>query len=63
MRIIDFIEEYKVIKKILDWLRICGVQRKRPPITETSPGEFGEYIWDDYINCQHWCQSFYRVAG
>ncbi|MDD5658472.1 MAG: hypothetical protein PHR39_00445 [Actinomycetota bacterium] len=31
MRIIAFIEDYKVIKKILDWLGIDKFRRDRPP--------------------------------
>ncbi|MBM3712683.1 MAG: IS91 family transposase, partial [Actinobacteria bacterium] len=31
MRIIAFIEDYKVIKKILDWLSIDEFKRDKPP--------------------------------
>ena len=40
MRIIAFIEDYKVVKKILDYLGI---------------DEFDEYIIDDYIDSDHVC--------
>ena len=56
MRIIAFIEDYKVVKKILDYLGIYEAQRKRPPPkVNTSPDGFDEYIRDDYIDCDHVC--------
>jgi hypothetical protein len=56
MRIIAFIEDYRVIKKILDYLKIYEFGKKRaPPRVDTSPGEFDEYIIDDYIDCDHVC--------
>ena len=56
MRIIAFIEDYKVVKKILDYLGIYEFERKRPPpkVAE-EPDEFDEYIIDDYIDCDHVC--------
>ena len=55
MRIIAFIEDYKVVKKILDYLEINKFERKRPPPRiEDASDEFDEYI-DDYINCDHVC--------
>ena len=56
MKIIAFIEDYKVVKKILDHLSIYEFERKRPPpkVAE-DPGEFDEYIIDDYIDCDHVC--------
>ena len=56
MRIIAFIEDYKVVKKILDYLGIYEFERKRPPpkaAEETH--EFDEYIIDDRIDCDHVC--------
>ena len=51
MRIIAFIEDYKVVKKILDYLSIYESQRERPPPRiEPAPDEF-----DDYIDCDHVC--------
>jgi len=45
MRIIAFIEDYKIVKKILDRLGIYEFKRKRPlPRIETCPDEFDEYI-------------------
>jgi len=56
MRIIAFIEDYKVAKKILDYMGINEVQRKRsPPKVESTPDGFDEYIIDDYIDCDHVC--------
>lgn len=56
MRIIAFIEDYKVVKKILDWLGIYEFERKRPPpkVAE-DPDGFDEYIIDDYIDSDHVC--------
>ena len=56
MRIIAFIEDYKVVKKSLDYLSIYEFERKRPPPKiESSPDEFDDYIRDDYIYCDHVC--------
>jgi hypothetical protein len=56
MRIIAFIEDYKVVKKILDYLGIYEFERKRPPPSiQDPPDEFDEYIRDDYIDCDHVC--------
>ena len=45
MRIIAFIEDYKVVKKILDYVGIYEFSKKRaPPNINTSPDEFDEYI-------------------
>ncbi len=56
MKIIAFIEDYKIVKKILDYLRIYEFERKRPPPKiESSPDEFDDYIRDDYIDCDHVC--------
>ncbi|GAH18810.1 unnamed protein product, partial [marine sediment metagenome] len=56
MRIIAFIEDYKVVKKILDYLGIYEFGKKRsPPKINTSPDEFDDYIRDDYIDCDHVC--------
>jgi len=41
MRIIAFIEDYKIAKKILDYMGIYEFERKRPPPRiETCPDEF-----------------------
>ena len=56
MRIIAFIEDYKVVKKILDYLGIYEFERKRPPPRiDIARDEFDEYIRDDYIDCDHVC--------
>ena len=56
MRIIAFIEDYKVVKKILGYLKIYEFGKKRaPPKIDTSPGEFDEYIIDDYTDCDYVC--------
>jgi len=50
MRIIAFIEDYKIVKKILDYLGIYEPQRKRPPPKiDTTPVDFDDYIQDEYI--------------
>ena len=56
MRIIAFIEDYKIVKKILDYVGIYEFGKKRaPPKIETCPDEFDDYIRDDYIDCDHVC--------
>jgi hypothetical protein len=55
MRIIAFIEDYKVVKKILDWLGIYELRRDRPPPkTLTAADSFDDYAQNDYINCGYW---------
>lgn len=52
----NFIEDYKIVKKILDYLGIYEFERKKPPpMIEDATGEFDEYIRDDYIGCDHVC--------
>ncbi|MBA7555684.1 hypothetical protein ES705_48364 [subsurface metagenome] len=56
MRIIAFIENYKIVKKILDYLGIYEFGKKRaPPKIESSPDEPRDYTRDDYIDCDHVC--------
>jgi len=55
MRIIAFIEDCKVIKKILDYLGIDEFKRDRPPPVITTINEFDVYARDDYIDCDHVC--------
>ncbi|MHB1253722.1 MAG: hypothetical protein ACYCZ1_06100 [Candidatus Humimicrobiaceae bacterium] len=56
MRIIAFIEDYKIVRKILDYLGIDEFERKRPPSKIcTFPDEFDDYIQDDYIDCDYVC--------
>ena len=56
MRIIAFIEDYKIVKKILDYLGIYEFDKKRaPPKIGIIPDDFDEYIQDDYIDCDHVC--------
>jgi len=51
MRIIAFIEDYKVIKKILDWLGIDEFRRDRPPPRALAAADsFDDYRCDDYID-------------
>ena len=50
--IVAFIEDYKVVGKILDYLWIYEFERKRsPPKISTCPDEFDDYVCDDYIDC------------
>ena len=50
MRIIALLEDYKIVKKILDYLGIYEFERKRPPPKiDIAPDSFDEYIRDDYI--------------
>ena len=56
MRIIAFIEDYKVVKKILDYLDIYEFERKRPPPRiDIARDEFDYYVRDDYIDCDYVC--------
>ena len=56
MRIIAFIEDYKIVKKILDYVGIYEFERKRPPPKiETRPDEPCDYARDEYIDCDHVC--------
>jgi len=56
MKIIAFIEDYKVVKKILDHLGIYEFEAKRsPPRAAQDPGEFDDYIIDNYIDSDHVC--------
>ena len=56
MRIIAFIEDYKIVKKILDYLGIYEFGKKRAPHKiESSSDDFDDYIRDDYIDCDHVC--------
>jgi len=49
MRIIAFIEDYKVIKKILDYLGIYEFGRDRPPPKRLAVAD----SFDDYIDCNY----------
>jgi hypothetical protein len=51
MRIIAFIEDCKVIRKILDWLGIDEARRDRPPPKRLAVADsFDDYAQDDYLN-------------
>jgi len=54
MRIIAPVEDYKVVKKILDYLKIYESQRKRPPPKiHTCCDEFDNWCCDDYIDLEY----------
>jgi len=54
MKIIVFIEDYKIVKKILDYLKIYEFERKRSPPAKISPlDEFDDYSRDDYIDLEY----------
>ena len=56
MKIIAFIEDYRVVKKILDHLGTYEFGKKiAPPRVDTYPDEFDDYLRDDYIDCDHVC--------
>ena len=56
MRIIAFIEDYKVVRKILDWLGIDEARRDRPPPKTLAVADsFDDYAQSDYIDCDHVC--------
>ncbi|MHB1337030.1 MAG: hypothetical protein ACYCXQ_13925 [Candidatus Humimicrobiaceae bacterium] len=49
MRIITFIEDYKIVKKILDYLGIDEFKRDRPPPKRlTVADSFDDYAQNDY---------------
>jgi len=51
MRIIAFIEDYKVIKKILDYLGIYEFKRDSPPPRELAVADsFDDYTDYDYTD-------------
>lgn len=54
MRIIAFIEDYKVIRKILDYLGIYEFKKDRPPPNRLSAADlFDDYKCNDYIDCDY----------
>ncbi|MHB8276870.1 MAG: hypothetical protein ACYDIA_04360 [Candidatus Humimicrobiaceae bacterium] len=54
MRIIAFIEDHRVVKKILDYLGIYEFKKKKPPPVESGQSdEFDCYSRDDYIDCDY----------
>ena len=56
MRLIAFIEDHEVVKKILDHLGIYEFDNKRaPPRIDIARDEFDDYVRDDYIDCDHVC--------
>ena len=49
MRIIAFIEDYRIVKKILDYLGVYEFGKKRSsPRTNTYPDEPRDYIRGEY---------------
>jgi hypothetical protein len=51
MRIIVFIEDYKIVKKILDYLGIDEFKRDKPPPKRLTVADlFDDYIHDEYID-------------
>ena len=54
MRIIAFIEDCNVIRKILDWLSMDEFRRDRPPPkTLAAADSFDYYAQNDYVNCNY----------
>jgi len=54
MRIIAFIEDYRVGKKILDYLGIYEFKRDRPPPRALAVADsFDDYKCDDYVDCDY----------
>jgi len=54
MRIIAFIEDCKVVKKILDYPGIDEFKRDRPPPRESANADcFDDYKCDDYIETDY----------
>ncbi|MGM0368460.1 MAG: hypothetical protein ACQEP2_07860 [Actinomycetota bacterium] len=49
-------KDYKVVKKILDYLGINEFGKKRPPPRiEDVSDDFDVHMRDDYIDCDHVC--------
>lgn len=55
MKIIAFIEYYKLVKKILDHLGIIEFERKIASKLAEDLQEFDDYIIDAYIDSDHVC--------
>ena len=54
MRIIAFIEDYRVVKKILNYLGIDEFKRdKFPPRVLSVSDTFDDYAQNDYIDCDY----------
>ena len=54
MRIIAFIEDYKIVRKILDHLGIDEFKRDRPPPKRLAVADsFDDYGQNDYIDCNY----------
>ena len=54
MRITAFIEDYKITKKILDYLGIYEFKKKRPPQVKSGQlDESDDYSHDDFIDCDY----------
>jgi len=54
MRIIAFIEDYKIVKKILDYLGIYEFERDRPPPKKLAAADlFDDFSQNDYIDSNY----------
>ena len=54
MVIITFIEDYKFIRKILDYFGIFEFKKDRPPPQRFAvAGSFDDYAQNDYIDCDY----------
>jgi len=55
MKVIAFIEDYKVVRKILDYLGIDEFKKRDrpPPKTLTVADSFDDYAQNDYIDCDY----------
>jgi hypothetical protein len=51
-KLIAFIKDYKIVKKILNYLEIYEIGKKRSPTRiNTYPDEFDDYVRNDYMDC------------
>jgi len=51
MRIIAFIEDYRIVRKILDYLGIYEFKRDRPPPKRLAAKDsFDDYAQNDYMD-------------
>ena len=53
------LEDYNVVRKILDWLGIDEFRRDRPPTKALAAAEsFDDYAYGDYINCNYYIYTY-----
>ena len=52
--LLPLLKDYKVVRKVLDYLGIYEFKRERPPPRELAVSDsFDDYKWDDYIDIDY----------